>query len=337
MGKIAVLKARARLLACVREFFAERGVLEVETPILAPTTGTDLHIDSFAVPVAVPVDDSAQAGGNPKHYYLQTSPEFAMKRLLAAGSGPIYQISKVFRAGESSPLHNPEFTMLEWYRPGFSMGQLMDEVAQLMVAALSIEFSGKDESFITSGQIPRFTYRDLFQEYLGLDPHKADMSQLIKTSREFFQTSESDGATSPAADASDLLQQLMNIVIEPRLPEFCFVYDYPAEQCALARVAADKSGAPVARRFELYGRGLELANGYDELIDAAEQRCRFEADLAQRRKQGRALYPIDENFLAALGNMPPCCGVALGLDRLLMLITGTGTIGDVISFTTDDS
>ena len=311
------LHARARLLAAVRGFFAERGVLEVETPILAPTTGTDLYIDSFAVPM---LDEPS--GGNDKHrdYYLQTSPEFAMKRLLAAGSGPIYQISKVFRAGESSRLHNPEFTMLEWYRPGYSLDQLMSEVADLLAVTLPQKQPMEN--------LPRFSYRQLFQEHLSIDPHRVESAQLADVAR-------TAGIHSPS-DKTDTLQQLMALHIEPRLPEFCFIYDYPAAQCALAQVEADAEGVPVARRFELYGRGMELANGYQELSDPAEQRRRFEADLKQRRAQGRASYPIDENLLAALAHMPPCAGVALGIDRLLMLLTGANSIAEVLSFTTHD-
>ena len=327
-NKMRALQARARLLAAVRGFFAERGVLEVETPILAPTTGTDLYIDSFAVPMTGMLDERTDSGSKSIDYYLQTSPEFAMKRLLAAGSGPIYQISKVFRAGESSRLHNPEFSLLEWYRPGYDLDQLMSEVAELLAVTLSLSSSPTPPASDLAKTPPRFSYRQLFHEQLSIDPHRVESTQLAEVAR-------AANIHSPA-DKTGTLQQLMALHIEPRLPEFCFVYDYPAAQCALAQVQPDAEGVQVARRFELYGRGMELANGYQELTDPAEQRRRFEADLQQRRAQGRASYPIDENFLAALAKMPPCAGVALGIDRLLMLITGAQTIAEVLSFTTHD-
>ena len=314
---IKSLQARARLLAALREFFAERGVLEVETPLLGPATGTDPYIDSFPVPIA-----------DGRVCYLQTSPEFGMKRLLAAGSGSIYQICKVFRAAESGRLHNPEFTMLEWYRPGFSIEQLMDEVGELLLA--TVPGCGSTCSDKNKEAIPRFSYRYLFQQHLNLDPHRANLEQLAETAR-CFDLIGADESSTPL-DKTAYLQRLMTMVIEPRLPEFCFVYDYPAEQCALARIKTDDTGAPVARRFELYGRGMELANGYDELTDAIEQRRRFEADLKRRRAEGRPLYPIDEPFLAALDTMPSCAGVALGVDRLLMLITNAKSINEVLNF-----
>lgn len=350
------LEARARLLAAVRLFFAQRGVLEVETPILAPTTGTDVYIDSFTVPMPeVPGSLAAKPGSvASRDYYLQTSPEFAMKRLLAAGSGPIYQLSKVFRAGESSRLHNPEFTMLEWYRPGYDLDRLMREVAELLHTTLLPQKKAKqaEGKAIAPKNLPRFSYRHLFQEHLGFDPHTVKAAELTEAARSVIDIHADSHGTHSVQDTQDkadkkdptnttdttgTLQQLMALVIEPRLPEFCFVYDYPAAQCALAQVEADTQGVPVARRFELYGRGMELANGYQELTDPAEQRRRFEADLQQRRAQGRTCYPIDKNFLAALANMPPCAGVALGIDRLLMLLTGTDSIAEVLTFTTHDN
>ena len=311
------LQARARLLADLRGFFSERGILEVETPALAPTTGTDPHIDSFAVPVHhLP---------EPRDYYLQTSPEFAMKRLLALGSGPIYQISKVFRAGESSRLHNPEFTMLEWYRPHFTMEQLMDETADLLTAALSTP----ESKAAPPKTIPRLSYKQLFQQHLNLNPHTATPEQVAEAAH------RTTDINTPL-DKTAYLQRLMALIIEPNLPDFCFIYNYPVEQCALATIEPDADGTPVARRFELYAFGVELANGYQELTDPTEQRRRFQADLTHRRTQARPLYPLDENLLAALSAIPPTAGIALGLDRLLMLITNAETIADVLTFTTDD-
>ncbi|MGI9250991.1 MAG: EF-P lysine aminoacylase EpmA [Pseudohongiellaceae bacterium] len=304
-SQINRLQARAQLLTMLRQFFAAREVLEVETPILGPTTGTDLYIDSFAVPI--------NTGDKQTNYYLQTSPEFAMKRLLAEGSGPIYQIAKVFRADESSRLHNPEFTMLEWYRPGFTMEQLMTEVADLIATVVS-----------DSGvNLPRYSYRQLFVEHLNIDPHTANAEQVATVAQQHLDIAE-------PLDKTGYLQQLMALVIEPQLPEFCFVYNFPTEQCALAKIEQDEEGITVSRRFELYGRGMELANGYQELTDATEQRNRFTADLNQRRATGRTQYPLDEKFLAALQSLPDCAGVALGIDRLLMLTTGATTIDEIL-------
>jgi elongation factor P--(R)-beta-lysine ligase len=306
---IEVLRRRDDLLSRIRRFFSERGILEVETPLLASSTATDLYIQSLAV--------SMTEG---QVYYLQTSPEFAMKRLLAAGSGPIYQISKAFRQDERSLQHNPEFTLLEWYRPGFSMQQLMDEVEQLLLSVLGGE------------RLARFSYRDLFQQELGIDPHQLSADEL----RQFAQRHINIKATD--LSATDYLQLLMNQCIEPALPVRCFVYDYPVAQAALARIETDASGQAVARRFELYVNGMELANGFFELTDAAEQRARFEADLRERARLGLPLYPIDENLLAALAaGIPDCAGVAVGIDRLLMAAENISDIREVLVFPTDQA
>lgn len=302
------LQDRARLLAGIRQFFAEREVLEVETPLLAGSTATDVYIQSFSV------TDPAHSQSNPR--YLQTSPEFAMKRLLAAGSGPIYQLCKAFRAEESTRLHNPEFTMLEWYRPGYSLAELMDEVAQLIITVLSCK------------KIERISYRELFLTHLHFDPHQIDFHDLRDLARRKIEFS-SDGLS-----ATDYLQQLLAHCIEPELPEFCFIYDYPVAQAALAATGLDESKQLVAHRFELFGKGMEIANGYFELTNGQEQRQRFAADNARRRQLQLPEYPVDEKLLAALDSgLPSCAGVALGIDRLLMLKTGATDIRDVISFT----
>lgn len=302
------LKERALLLATVRQFFADREVLEVETPLLAHSTATDVYIQSF--PVTNP------AAGRSRPLYLQTSPEFAMKRLLAAGSGPIYQLCKAFRAEESTRLHNPEFTMLEWYRPGYSLTELMDEVEQLLRAVLSCK------------QIERCSYRELFLTHLQFDPHQiavADLRDLARGKIEF---------SSDELSATDYLQQLLAHCIEPALPQYCFIYDYPVAQAALAATGLDESKQLVAHRFELFGNGMEIANGYFELTDGQEQRQRFAADNARRRLLQLPEYPVDEKLLAALASgLPACAGLALGIDRLLMLKVGATDIRDVISFT----
>ena len=300
------LKLRASVLAEVRCFFADRAVMEVETPLLGTSTVTDVHLQSFEVrthdPLQLPL-------------FLQTSPEYAMKRLLAAGSGPIYQIAKAFRSGERSRLHNPEFTLIEWYRPGFSLADLMDEVEQFIMRLLCRQ------------KIPRYSYRELFRKHLNLDPHTITLQELQRHSDELIDVRGAD------LEATDYLQLLMDQKIEPRLPDNCFVYEYPEAQAALSVVAPDADGVPVAQRFELYVDGMELANGYFELTDAAEQRARFEGDLARRQQLGLPAVPVDEELLAALKvGLPSCAGVALGLDRLLMVLGQNRDICDVISY-----
>ena len=302
-ASIETIRLRAELLQRTRAFFAGRGVLEVETPLLASATVTDLHLHSLAL----------ADGGHTR--YLQTSPEFAMKRLLSAGSGSCYQICKAFRAEEPGRLHNPEFTMLEWYRVGFSLEELMDEMAALA------------DVLLDTGEIPRLSYREVFLEYLDVDPHAVGGEELAKLARRRINLGAAE------LDDTDHLQLLLNHCIEPKLPRFCFLYDYPAAQAALAQVQADAGGVPVARRFELYGAGMELANGYLELLDADEQRSRFERDLAQRASRGLPTVPVDERLLAALqAGLPACSGVALGFDRLLMLAAGVESISEVLAF-----
>lgn len=301
-ASLAILQKRAELLARTRAFFAERRVLEVETPLLASSTVTDLAIESFQV----------------GQRYLQTSPEYAMKRLLAAGSGPVFQICKAFRQEQAGRLHNPEFTLLEWYRPGFDWRQLMDEIAELL------------ETLLEVSDIPRFSYASLFQQALDVDPHSLPSEELARLAR-----MKIDLGKAHFSD-TDYLQMLMHHCIEPSLPEFCFVYDYPAEQAALAVTEQDEEGRMVARRFELYGRGMELANAYQELTDAEEQRRRFKAENARRRQQGLVEKPLDEKLLAALASgMQDCAGVALGFDRLLMLACDCNSLDEVISFADD--
>lgn len=300
------MRLRARLYQQIRHFFQQRDVLEVETPLLGQAASTDVHLASLCVEA--------------ENQYLQTSPEFAMKRLLAAGSGAIYQICKSFRQGESGKRHNPEFTMLEWYRPGFDHFQLMAEVAEVVNLLLS------------ERSVRQLSYRDAFVTVLGVDPHRADAAVLAELAKRHT------GYVEDGDDVDTLLELLMSQVIEPTLGrnELTFIYDYPASQCALAKVAVDAQGVAVAQRFELYVEGVELANGYYELTDADEQLQRFMTDLDGRKRRGLATLPADQKLLAALqSGMPDCAGVALGLDRLLMLMAGADSIRDVISFPTD--
>ena len=313
-----VMRQRAELMVRVRRHFAENGALEVETPLLASATIPDPNIPSFSTAVASPGES------RPYHScrYLSTSPEFAMKRLLAAGSGPIYQICKAFRQGEQGRLHNPEFTLLEWYRPGFDHHQLMDEVA-----ALAISLTEDYRVFETE---ERLTYGDCFQRYLDIDPFAADGSRLKACAEK-----QGLGVNTGLADSGrdGWLDLLMSHCIQPHLGQnrLCFVYDYPASQAALAKI---RPGLPsVAERFELFIDGVELANGFHELQDAAEQRARFEEELRRRQDGGLEEVAIDEYFLAALeAGLPECAGVAMGLDRLLLVLTGASRLDDVMSF-----
>ena len=300
------LQARADLLARVRRFFADRGVMEVETPLLSANAATDPALASFVV--------AAGPGRDP--LYLQTSPEFHMKRLLAAGVGDIYQITRGFRDGESGRRHNPEFTLIEWYRLGFDHWSLMDEVAELVDSLLP-------------ARIPwsRVSFPGLFVRHVGVDPLEADAGALARVARDH-------GVAPPAGlDRSGWMDLLFSHVVEPALATAggVLVHDYPADQAALARL--DPQNPRVARRFELYVDGVELANGFHELTDPAVQRLRFEHDNERRQAAGLPAVAPDERLLSALeAGLPDCAGVALGLDRLLMLISGARHIDEVLAF-----
>ncbi len=304
-ASLETLRKRAALLARTRAFFAQRGVLEVETPLLSRNGNPSPAIDSM----------SCETGDGRR--YLHTSPEFAMKRLLAAGSGPIYQICKVFRQGERGRRHSPEFTLLEWYRPGMDYRGLMDEVDELLQHLLNTPVSEK------------LTYAQLFRQHLGLDIHHASQTQLQACATQHGL----DARLGPDDDLDCWRDLLLSHLIEPRLGWHAplFVYDYPASQAALARV---RPGPPaLAERFELYMQGIEIANGYQELTDPAEQRQRFLDEQRQRQRQGRESPPVDEALLAALSHgLPACSGVALGVDRLLMLWQGIENIDETLSF-----
>ncbi|TVP89688.1 MAG: EF-P lysine aminoacylase GenX [Pseudomonadaceae bacterium] len=308
-ASLAALRSRAELLVLVRQFFAQREVLEVETPMLSAAAVSDPQLQPF-------VTCYEPDGGGPSHsLYLHTSPEYPMKRLLAAGSGPIWQLCRVFRNGEQGRRHNPEFSMLEWYRPGFDHHQLMDEVEALSQAVL--------------GHIParRVRYAELFREcFSGLDIHQCGTSELVEQGR--LHTGFSGELPRDA-----WLDLLFSHVIEPQLQQPTFVYAYPASQAALAKVVASDDLVPVAARFEYFIQGMELANGYLELTDATEQARRFAADQQQREILGKTVLPIDQHLVAALdAGLPESAGVALGFDRLLMLALGASHIDDVLAF-----
>ena len=304
-ASIEVLKARANLNAFVREFFALRDVMEVETPLLSHAAVSDVHLQ----PVVV------QCCGGPM--FLHTSPEYPMKRLLAAGSGDIYQICKVFRDHEHGGRHNPEFTMLEYYRLGFSLETLMDEVAELVGNLLNIQVRYT------------FSYREVFQRYLGIDPFTESSETLLRLAQSHMNTD-----IDLTRDAC--LDVLMTHGIEPQLPEnaLVFISAYPGSQAALANTYESADGYSVAKRFELYVNGIELANGYDELVDVEEQKQRFANDSAQNQRT----FPQDQHFINALqAGLPPCSGVAIGIDRVLMLQQTLARIDQVLSFSIDNA
>ncbi len=309
---LSTLQARAQLLLTIRNFFSQRNVMEVETPLLSAAASTDPHLNIFKTNYLGP---SAPRGRN---HYLTTSPEFAMKRLLSAGSGAIYQICKAFRNEESGQHHNPEFTLLEWYRPEFDHHQLMNEVEKLVGQLLNAQ--GFD----------RLSYQALFKQHLDINP----FTDSIRTLRHCADTHGINLVYDLSDDDRDSwLTLLMTHLIEPKIGQKvpAFVYDYPVSQAMLARIRNDET--PVAERFELYYKGIELANGFHELADANEQARRFSIDVENRKKVGLPAIPVDENLVSALyAGFPDCAGVALGIDRLLMLITEANHISDVIAF-----
>lgn len=313
-----LLHARAELSQQIREFFRARQVLEVETPLLASAIGTDPALDPVRAQLHINGANGQYCFQGVQDCFLQTSPEFPMKRLLAAGSGPIYQLGKAFRNGEAGNRHNPEFTLLEWYRPGFTLAQLMTEVDELL--AVLLQFPAAE----------RVTYSDLFRHHLGLDPLAVSLESLRETAQSRLDV------VLDSTDPDTWLDLLFSHCIEPALQEPVFIHDYPPSQAALAAVEEDDQGRAVARRFELVAGGMELANGYLELTDAGQQRQRFQADIARRKAQGLPVYPVDEHLLAALDQgLDPCAGVAVGVDRLLMLKKGISDIREIISFPVD--
>jgi elongation factor P--(R)-beta-lysine ligase len=322
------LSARAALLARARAFFAARAVLEVDTPLVVNAAVSDVHIHAARVELAsVP-----GAGRACRRLYLHTSPEYAMKRLLAAGSGDIYQICHVVRGTENGRLHNPEFTLIEWYRLGFSLTELMDEVESLVRMLLGAAAAARASE--------RLSYREAFLREAGLDPLTATAADLERVARPLAYSGAAPGglhapADAPATDRDEWLELLMGMLVGPRLGRgaLTFVHRYPASQAALARL--DPADPHVALRFELYCDGIELANGFHELAAAGEQRARFAHDSAERRRRGLPPVEPDERLLAALeAGLPDCAGVALGFDRILMLSSGASHIEEVLPFPT---
>jgi lysyl-tRNA synthetase class 2 len=308
------LRLRARLNALARAFFAERDVLEVETPVLSRGGNSEPNIASFSL------EFSGRTDGGPRTRWLRTSPEYPLKRLLAAGLGDCYELGRVFRDGEAGGRHNPEFSMLEWYRVGWDHLRLAAETAEFANAALALV--GRSASLRV---VP---YRDLYRDALDLDPCLANEGELRAALGEV--RIDPEGLV-----RDDWLDLLMTHRLQPAFAtdELLAVVDWPASQCALARLRESGDGFPVAERFELYLGAVELANGYHELADAGEQRARFDRDLMRRRERGTIQPPLDEALLSALdAGLPDCAGVALGMDRLLMAMLGTDRIADVLAF-----
>lgn len=305
------LQKRAELLAYIRQFFLVKGVMEVDTPVMSHCAVSDPFIDS------IEVNYHPYVGQDSSTLYLQTSPEYAMKRLLSAGSGAIYQMSKVFRNGESGSRHNPEFTMLEWYQPGYDDQDLMSEVEALVGNVLGL------------GEIERITYSDLFQRYLGFRPEEVSAKDLKLEAIKHIDINLDDD------NPDTWLNLLISHVIEPQLKSVpaIFVTEYPESQAALAKVKEGGAGFKVAARFELFVKGVELANGYHELTDFREQDRRLAADQLQRAELGLPQRPLEKRLVDALeSGMPDCAGVALGVDRLLMLMLNSVSISEVIPF-----
>lgn len=313
-ASIETLFLRANILAKIRLFFAERNILEVETPLLSTSTISDANLHSISAQYHHPGAKNSQT------LYLQTSPEFAMKRLLAAGSGSIYQICKAFRDEECGRLHQPEFTMLEWYRIDFDHHALMDEMDEFL------------NFILVTPQAERLSYAEMFQKYLGIDPHLDTVEKMQLCAKQNGLNISIECYNDHNRDL--WLQTLLINIIEPNLGRErpTFIYDFPVTQAALARISQED--CPTAERFEVYIKGMELANGFHELADADEQRARFYNDLAKRYTLKLPKIPLDENLLTALAHgLPNCAGVALGVDRLVMLAANASSIKDVVAFT----
>jgi len=306
---------RAAVLAQIRAFFLSKNIVEVETPVLAASTVTDVHLDAFISQYHYSPDSHCTQSVN---LYAQTSPEFAMKRLLASGYGCCYQICKAFRHEQHGRFHNPEFTMLEWYRLGFDHIKLMDEVAELLEIILGCQ------------QVQRISYQELFIKEVNIDPlltNKAQLIALIAGHNKLSDWLETEDCV------DTLLQFVMAELIEPKIGQDipCFVYNFPASQASLAKISVEDPR--VAERFECYFKGIELANGFHELTDVEQQKLRFEQDNEIRAQLGKQAQDIDKHFISALANgLPDCAGVALGIDRLVMLATSAVNIEQVMTF-----
>ena len=308
-SKISALKDRAHLFEKVRSFFSSKGVLEVDTPLLSTTAPIDEHIEIMDVCL-----------GEGKKGYLHSSPEYAMKRLLSTGIGDIYQMSHVFRQGELSPLHNPEFTMVEWYRLNMSFDSFIEETAKFI------------RLFLPNLPLKKISYREAFLQFAKIDYLKASQKELLLCAKE-----HGIDISSPLSK-EDLLHLLMGFVVEPNLGKDTLeaLIDYPASQAALAKTEI-RDGEPIAKRFEIYYQGVELSNGYLELTDATKQEERLLESQAKRKEAGKPPLPLDKKFLEALSlGIPDCCGVAVGFDRLLLLKRKGSSLQEVLPFSFEE-
>lgn len=313
-ASIPNLLKRAAIMAEIRRFFSDRGVLEVETPCMSQATVTDIHMFPFQTRFVGPGYSQGM------DLYLMTSPEYHMKRLLAAGCGPVFQLCRSFRNEEMGRHHNPEFTMLEWYRPCYDMYRLINEVDDLLQQVLECQ------------PAESLSYQQAFLRHLELDPLSADKTQLREAAAKLDLSNIAD----TEEDRDTLLQLLFTMGVEPHIGKDrpTFVYHFPASQASLAQISTEDHR--VAERFEVYYKGIELANGFHELTDASEQQQRFEQDNRKRAARGLPQQPIDRNLLDALAaGLPDCSGVALGVDRVVMLALGAESISEVIAFTVD--
>lgn len=301
---------RAQMLTQIRQFFAERQVLEVQTPLMSKAGNTDVFVPSISTNVTVQ--------DKPQTHYLHTSPEFAMKRMLASWKVAIYQICPVFRDNEVGSRHNSEFTMLEWYRPGFDLEALAAELSDLLTTVYG-----------QSQNLTYYSYSKAFIDYVGIHPLTASL-ETIKAAAE----KNALGGLDLGEDRQGWLDVLFSHLVEPNLgyQSPTLITDYPPATAALAKVETDEQGNEVAKRFELYINGIEIANAYDELADGAALQARFEADNEERARRGLPIMPIDERLVAACDHLPACSGIALGIDRLLMVVTGAKSIDEVIGF-----
>ena len=315
---LAMAQQRAQLISNIRQFFASRHVLEVQTPLLSQAGNTDTFLQSVAAQVTYQ--------DRPRTYYLHTSPEFAMKRLLASWQVPIYQICPVFRDNEIGTRHNIEFTMLEWYQPNYSLADMAVEVGDLLEILYGHPVV-----------MNHYRYVDAFMDFVGIHPLTASLAALQAVAEDKglvgfdFNSEASDSEEDRRQGWLDLL---FSHAVEPNLGHDLptLIIDYPPATAALAKTALDKEGNVVAKRFELYIKGIEIANAYDELADGQALRVRFEKDNQLRQRHNLPMMPIDENLIAASDDLIPCSGIAVGLDRLLMVLTGANSLEDVISF-----
>ncbi len=322
---LAMARQRAQMLASIRQFFAQREVLEVQTSLLSQAGNTDTFLQSVSANVTYQ--------DKPCRYYLHTSPEFAMKRLLASWQVAMYQICPVFRDNEIGSRHNIEFTMLEWYQPHYNLSDMADELAKLLEALYGYPVI-----------MNHYRYVDAFMDFVGIHPLTASIDALQAVAEDkgltVFNTGgilneqQSNEKIDNENSRQDWLDLLFSHSVEPNLgfdlPTL--ITEYPPATAALAKTATDKDGNLVAKRFELYIDGIEIANAYDELADGSALRERFEQDNTLRQQHDLPVMPIDEHLLAACDDLPPCSGIAVGIDRLLMVITGTESLQEVIAF-----